>query len=140
MMKLKHWLILFGLSAIFAHQPVATYFADGFALSKIQSDLKPDPRWKQGSSTEEIQPILSQPFSYLGKGSQCYVFESQDGNYVLKFFRHRRYQPPKWITLFAPHNYLERKRERREELFQSCFLAQEELRESSGLIDRKSVV
>lgn len=36
----------------------------------------------------EIKEILSQPFSYLGKGAQSYVFESADHKYVFKLFRY----------------------------------------------------
>lgn len=34
--------------------------------------------------------VLDQPFTYLGKGRQSFVFISQDGNYVLKFVKAHR--------------------------------------------------
>lgn len=36
---------------------------------------------------DEVNRILSQPFVYLDRGAQCYVFASLDGEYVIKFFR-----------------------------------------------------
>jgi len=38
-----------------------------------------------------LHEILSQPFSYLGKGSQAIAFASADGKYVLKFFLTNRF-------------------------------------------------
>src|SRR5689334_8640410 len=35
----------------------------------------------------EVVSILEQPFHYLAKGGQSYVFGSSDGKYVLKLFR-----------------------------------------------------
>lgn len=61
-----------------------------FRLSKCLVDRTFHPEWeieplvseKQG----EICEILQQPFSYLSKGKQSYVFVSQDQEYVLKLF------------------------------------------------------
>lgn len=39
---------------------------------------------------QEILEVLSQPFTYLHRGAQCYVFESQDRKYVIKFFQKRK--------------------------------------------------
>ncbi len=64
---------------------------DGFAICKISSDLTPRKEWETTSSSIEnkaLKTILSQEFRYLAKGAQSYVFESHDGKYVLKFFRH----------------------------------------------------
>jgi len=38
------------------------------------------------SLVEQIKPILAQPFSYLDRGRQSFVFISADNQYVLKFF------------------------------------------------------
>lgn len=50
--------------------------------------------WETDVITPEIQQILNQPFYYLAKGNQTYVFESQDGQYVLKLFRFNRTRFP----------------------------------------------
>ena len=41
----------------------------------------------------KIHQILDQPFYYLGKGAQCYAFESKDKQYVVKFLRLDRLCP-----------------------------------------------
>src|SRR5262245_49798043 len=61
---------------------------DGFVESNIMYDVPKDPRWQTvtltGYEKEALAAILSQPFYYLGKGCQSYVFASQDGQYVIK--------------------------------------------------------
>jgi hypothetical protein len=49
-----------------------------------------DPNWEIAltpGKKEEINSILSRPFTYLGKGFQSYAFLSSDGDYVLKLYR-----------------------------------------------------
>ncbi len=46
--------------------------------------------WEIPPPDEKILSILDQPFSYLARGNQSTVFESQDGKYVLKLFRYTR--------------------------------------------------
>ena len=58
---------------------------NGFCLHYILSDAPSDPLWKTDAPIPH--DILKQPFTYLGKGSQTYVFESQDQKYVLKFYK-----------------------------------------------------
>ena len=43
---------------------------------------------------EKICAILKSPFTYLSHGNQSYVFESEDGEYVLKLFRYRLIRSP----------------------------------------------
>lgn len=72
----------------------------GFRLYKIQSNLPYDPRWDTAYSPEEIafaKEALNQPYEYLGHGFQCYAFQSKDGKYVLKFFRHQRLRLPQFV-------------------------------------------
>jgi hypothetical protein len=73
---------------------------DGFAIEKIHSDRPNDPKWEVAVTKEQVElanTILNQPFHYLGRGFQCYAFESADGRYVLKFFRHQRMRLPSII-------------------------------------------
>lgn len=46
---------------------------------------------------EQIQKILSQPFTFLGLGKQMTAYESQDHQYVLKFFNPRSRIKEKWF-------------------------------------------
>lgn len=67
--------------------------AEGFTIENIHSTLAFNPSWEVTVTPEEravANTILEQPFHYLGRGFQCYAFESEDRKYVLKFFRHQR--------------------------------------------------
>ena len=91
---------------------------------------------------EEIGSLLDQNFYYMGKGSQCFVFESEDKQSVLKFFRLNRYRVPKITQLLSFPAFLhsiqqekqERKQYKLDALFHSCKIAFEELHEESGLL------
>src|SRR5437868_4094151 len=69
------------------------YLTDGFAIENITSqypyDVKRETRSITQAEQQQIHSILSQKFSYLGKGCQSYVFVSEDDNYVLKFFKYQ---------------------------------------------------
>jgi hypothetical protein len=116
---------------------------EGFSLSKIQGEKTFSARWEvEEPPLEEIRKLLDQHFYYLDRGSQCYVFESEDKQLVLKFFRHSRYRLPKLTQLFTfpafLHEILQKKREAKEQkldsLYQSCKIAFEELHEESGIL------
>lgn len=119
---------------------------DGFALHKICSSLTYCSDWEVPSLTPqdsgEIAAILDQPFYYLAKGAQSYVFVSKDGQTVIKFFRIYHLQPPLWLkALSLPlplQPYQIRKMiEKRLELdkdFQSYKIAFQDLKHETGLL------
>lgn len=131
--------MLYGLSILYFRS------TGGFALSNIQSDYPNDPRWEthplENSESELIASILSQKFSYLGKGCQCYAFASADGDYVIKFFKYQRMRPQKWISFFTfipfVDSYYQQKivskRLKREGVFQSWRIAFDFLSEATGI-------
>ncbi|MCX6989720.1 MAG: hypothetical protein NTX49_01450 [Chlamydiae bacterium] len=63
----------------------------GFCVWQIYSHQPQNTSWdERGSSsltTQELQEVFSQGFSYLGHGHQSLAFESNDGQFVLKFYR-----------------------------------------------------
>jgi hypothetical protein len=63
----------------------------GFRLQKIECSMPFSSDWEAAPPTPavqlQLQRILDQPFSYLDKGMQSYVFKSEDDLYVIKFFR-----------------------------------------------------
>ncbi|HAZ16263.1 MAG: hypothetical protein A2Y28_01810 [Chlamydiae bacterium GWC2_50_10] len=65
----------------------------GFRVGKILSPPHRDVRWHFPAPSEEerieLKKTLSQPFTFLSKGNECYAFVSEDGQYVLKFFKHQ---------------------------------------------------
>lgn len=128
-------LLVAGTSGFYA---AVHYLSDGFHVSKISATLP--------VSTAElpvpIKEILSENFFYLGKGSQFYVFESEDGKYVLKFFRMNRYKPIRLPAQLPLPSFLEviqtlrlnKKEMGLSSLHQSCLLAEQKLREETGLV------
>jgi hypothetical protein len=96
---------------------LAKRLTDGFRPAKMVLAFPHHPEWEVPFSNE-ILPILNQPYRYMDKGSQCYVFESQDGEYVVKFFRFDRTEKKGKILT----------------LFNACKIAYDRLREETGLI------
>jgi hypothetical protein len=124
------------------------YFAitGGFTEGNINSNLSYDPRWQvhtpSPSEVAAIDQALDQPFDYLSKGCQSYVFLSRDGNYVIKFFKYQRFRPQTWFQPFtfipSVKRYQQRKAiERKDKLdrvFRSCTIAYEHLPNEAGLV------
>lgn len=76
----------------------------GFTVSNITGMPAMDKIAIQEPSSIELRRIdtaLSQPFKYLGKGCQSYVFESADSLYVLKFLKLQRFKTQPYLDLFA---------------------------------------
>ena len=105
---------------------------EGFRLYKIQEKLTYDPRWDVTSTAEDLQNakniLKEHTFHYLGHGFQCYAFESDDGQYVLKFPRYQRLRQPAFIQELPSLPFLDEWRKerrltlnhRRECLLRSC--------------------
>lgn len=99
------------------------HLQDGFSVQEIQiysSKEESEPL------SSEIQASLNQKFKYLGKGCQFYVFESQDGRFVLKFFKQKHLRP---IFGKSP-----RRCAKVQALCQSCEIAARELPEETGVL------
>lgn len=118
----------------------------GFALYKICSSLVFNPSWEVPALSEEekieLKKILNQPFRFLDKGAQSYVFLSQDERYVIKFFKLHSLQPPMWFQAVQfpwPLQYLRiskilEKRQALAKTFSSYKIAYDELKEETGLV------
>lgn len=112
---------------------------DGFRTSKIMFDLPTEWRIHPLSKEEnsEINNILSQSFTYLGRGRQCFVFESADQKYVLKFINYNNVSYPSFLKAFPIgilKNSLKRRDERYPLTFSSMVLAFENLQKETGLV------
>lgn len=96
----------------------------GFKLAKMQLEMPFRSDWEVGSmlSREEMDTIFSQPYTYLDRGAQCYVFASEDGKYVIKFFRFDR--KDKKMSSMQKINAL----------FSASTLAYERAQEETGLL------
>ncbi len=133
-------LFLYGINLIYYQT------TDGFLLSNITSDFTYDPRWETRALSPDEQnalsTILQQPYRYLGKGCQSYVFGSEDGKYVIKFFKYQRFRPKPWgyYVDFLPgmKTYLRNKeafkKKKREGVFESWKLAHNKLSGETGVV------
>ncbi len=107
----------------------------GLSLRRVQG-------LEQTFSSSQVDPetkkTLSQDFYYLGRGRQCFAFESKDEKYVLKFPRTDIYRLPFWARAFGSHAYqktlLESKEKRKRFIFESFHLAKEELQDITGVL------
>ena len=107
----------------------------GLSLRRLQgenhsfSPLQIDP---------EIKKVLSQKFTYLGRGRQCFAFESEDKKTVLKFPRTDIYRLPFYIRALASQDeqqkMLDEKNGRKAFIYDSFGLAQNELQEITGVL------
>jgi hypothetical protein len=90
---------------------VYRFFQDDFSLDNIHFDLPVVEHLAAQSSkdgyTYDIQSILNQNFSYLGKGHQSYAFLSEDGQYVVKFFKFTYLKPSLFIDLLPTLPFVE---------------------------------
>lgn len=103
----KFFLSLFiGIVVVFALARVYYALTDDFRLSNISYELPYNEEWQtplpEGEQREALEGILSQKFTYLGKGAQSYAFGSQDGKYVLKFFKFKHIRPTFLINMLPP--------------------------------------
>ena len=112
----------------------------GFALQKIisqNSSRKSLPSSLPQEGLASLRKILSQPYYFLKRGLQCYVFISEDKQYVLKFFRWKQIESPFW-THYVPDSWTKNLQERKEfqkkHDFASYQIAFEELSEETGTV------
>lgn len=110
----------------------------GFCLKKIISNHSFNPKWETSSPTleekKEIILLLKQSFYYLGSGNHCYAFVSEDGTYVVKFFKQKHMNTSSWSQkTFFPKQWSRRK-ENRKASFTSYKLAFEHLRKETALL------
>lgn len=90
-------IILFGFARLYY------YLTDDFRVSNMTYDLPYNKEWATPAPTVEekdhLKHILDQPFHYIGKGAQVYAFGSEDGQYVIKFFKFKHIRPSIWVDM-----------------------------------------
>jgi len=117
---------------------------DGFKTNLITKFEKEDDTYKIDffNNFSETKKILSQDFHYLTKGRECFIFESADKKYVLKFFDSSRYYTkyffpnvslPKFLDNYRKKHYVRRSNKLAFNL-SSAKLAFKNLKEDSALI------
>ncbi len=141
----KLGLILLIFSGLVGLDRLSHFLTDDFGRVNITSRLSDSPQWDIPFAAEDLEELdiaLSQPYSYLASGSQSYAFLSEDGNYVIKFFKHKRWR----LTPLANHIPLPSPwREKRERwkakkkrtvrrTFESCVTAYTTFRKETGVL------
>lgn len=125
--------IFFSIFSIWSH-----FRLDGFSEKKVIVESEEKESIQTFQTFEELTPYISQKFTYLAKGHQCFVFASQDGKYVIKLINHRRFDIPLWIKPFTfvtfIQNFKEKRCARKDPSVKSYFLAYEQLRRETGII------
>lgn len=136
-------LFLFFLSFLLGVDRVAHRHSSRFSLNKIISSQHFSPEWEIPALSQEekqvLDHILSQKFTYYNKGSQSYVFISEDKKYILKFLKQDKLRTRSWLAhvplSFNPYyqDYLF-KQEKCHATFDACKTSFVELKKESGLI------
>lgn len=119
---------------------------DDFRIANISYPLPHRQEWEVTplvlSEQQHIAEILQQSYFYIGKGAQSYAFVSQDGLYVLKFFKFKHLRPADWLSWLPPlesvkkyqHKQQIRKQRKLEGVFAGYRTAYELHRTDSGLL------
>lgn len=133
-------LVLFGL--------VRLYYTltDDFRLANISYEIPNRTEWEIAAPSPNekarLNAILNQQFFYIGKGAQSYAFGSEDGLYVLKFFKFKHLRPSFWLDILPSLSFfqdyrtkqMQRKERKLEGVFAGYHLAYEVHRNESGLL------
>jgi hypothetical protein len=120
--------IIFLTAALyFFSQPSTT---PSFSPAMVSSTLPPHPQW--AISDPAPNRILSQKFNFLGEGAQAIAFQSEDGKYVLKLFKMRRFTPSVGDQ-FCPH-VVRRRLRNLHWVFNGYKNAYQDLRRETGLV------
>jgi hypothetical protein len=112
----------------------------GFHLARFELDYdwskmrEMDGCFADAFEEKRALDILKQPFTYLDRGAQCYVFESQDRQYVIKIFQENR--------CATPFSQWKKKNRRKKMLvkrngeidFRPCFIAYSLVKEETALL------
>ena len=84
--------IICALALLFGVERFCHLQTGGFNLSKIRSSQ--EGPLHPLALEDGVKKILEQPYRFLDSGAQAFAFASDDGQYVLKFFRHHRTRHP----------------------------------------------
>lgn len=116
----------------------------GFKTNKIQPplDMRSEISETPTNLPEDFLKIFDQEYKLLDKGCQVFVFESQDGKYVLKFLRHHRYKPYFWMNFWSflkpvktfKEHYAAVKKERIKNNFKSYLMSYDELKDLTEVV------
>lgn len=119
---------------------------DDFRISHMIYEMPHRAEWETKpldfNQKHLLTHILKQPFYYVGKGAQSYVFISRDKNYVIKFFKFKHLKPNKTVEMLPDWTFLEEYKEKRvarkkrliDSVFSGYKLAFDVHKEESGIL------
>jgi hypothetical protein len=122
-------LILF-LLASFLLPAAFKRLTHGFSLKKAEIELPYVSEWDEPIVEREK---LNQPFHYLARGAQSYVFESEDQTFVLKLFRFDRTLPSLFDRLLGKKHRLTESYEKAFQVMEAAHLARTLLPDETAL-------
>ncbi len=106
-------------------------------IDQVTSTFTPLEKWENDLSSPVLDQILTQKFIYLGRGTQAYAFSSEDGKYVIKFFKKNHLYPNPWLK-YLPVPALRKKAVQKEQRMHSFFdslqYAYQEFKDETGLL------
>lgn len=123
------------------------FLTDGFSVHRITHFVPSPSPFNEiilcdREARKEIDQALLQDFHYLDSGSQCFVFLSSDGQYVLKFFKHHRWRlsffEQVWLSLPLCKELKEKKLNKKHnshvDTYKSYCTSFEKFRKKTGLL------
>ncbi len=136
-------LFLFAVSLFLGIDRLIHHSSTRFSFDKIASSHRYSTEWDipplSAEEQKDLNEILSQKFTYYNKGSQAYVFLSEDKKYILKFLKQKKFRPSSWLAYiplsFNPYyqQYLFKTQKCRA-TYAACRTAFLELKKETGLI------
>lgn len=109
------------------------YKTGGFRISKLMRAKEKLP-FPEEIHSYEINKILSQPFRYLNRGTQFYVFESEDQQYVLKLLREDRLSDKLLERWIVNSDKQDKMRQKASQFKKACQLASKVLPNQTGMV------
>jgi hypothetical protein len=149
MLRKKNLRLLFFISCVAICYGVGRlYFhlSAGFSIDNISSDFSYNPEWNVRDltkrETESLNDAINQTYTYFGKGCQSYAFLSQDGEYVIKFFKCQKFRLLPWLAYAPPlpaivqyrNEKMGEKREKLNEFAKSWKTVFENLKDETALV------
>ena len=136
--------------------PVLLPFCDD-AIAKIQATFPNDPdelsmtcfhpyhlKWDGHALIPQeknvLEKALCQPYRYLSKGGQSFVFLSEDGNYVIKFFKQKIFSIPHFqsrypfLAHFLKERKIKQRAAKRDRIFSGYKIAFDKLAKETGVL------
>jgi hypothetical protein len=104
-----------------------------FSVERITSKLPYNAEWAIPQlPQDELKPILGQNYRYLASGTQSYAFLSDDGRYVIKFFRMKHLVPS--LSDYLKPGRVEKRQDNLQSIFKAYKQAYDDLKTESGLV------